>query len=85
MQPFEKRLVMFLLKHLMGGATGGIVFGIGLLVLDIASLRTLMGQNEDGLIALLLLFFGLIVTFGSVAIGVGIMTMNGFIERDPPA
>jgi len=82
MQQFEKSFVKFLLKHLIGGASGGIVLGTGLLVLDIASLRTLVGQSEDGLIAVFLLFFGLVMTFGSVAVGVGIMTMNGFIERD---
>ena len=82
MQPFEKSFVMFLLKHLVGGASGGIALGTGLLVLDIANLRTLVGQSEDGLIAVFLLFFGLIITFGSVATAVGIMTMNGFIERD---
>ena len=82
MQTFEKPLLMFLLKHVTSGAAGGMVLGIGLLLLDIAGLRTLMGQSEDGVIAILLLFFGLMVTFGAIAMAVGIMTMNGLIERD---
>ena len=82
MQAFEKPLVFFLLKHVTSGAAGGLALGSGLLVLDIAGLRTLMGQSEDGIIAILLLFFGLMVTFGAIAMAVGIMTMNGMIEHD---
>jgi hypothetical protein len=82
MQAFEKPLVFFLLKHVTSGAAGGLALGLGLLVLDIAGLRTLMGQSEDGIIAILLLFFGLMVTFGAIAMAVGIMTMNGMIEHD---
>ena len=51
-------------------------------MLDIAGLRTLAGQSEDGMIAILLLFFGLMVTFGAIAMAVGIMTMNGLIDHD---
>jgi len=82
MQAFEKPLVMFLLKHVTSGAVGGIVLGSGILMLDIAGLRTLMGQSDDGIIAILLLFFGLMVTFGAIAMAVGIMTMNGIIDHD---
>jgi hypothetical protein len=82
MQAYEKPLVFFLLKHVTSGAAGGLALGLGLLVLDIAGLRTLMGQSEDGIIAILLLFFGLMVTFGAIAMAVGIMTMNGMIEHD---
>jgi hypothetical protein len=82
MQTFEKALVVFLLKHVTSGAAGGLVLGSGLLLLDIAGLRTLMGQSEDGIIAILLLFFGLMVTFGAIAMAVGIMTMNGMIDHD---
>jgi hypothetical protein len=82
MQTFEKPLLVFLLKHVTSGAAGGLALGIGILLMDIAGLRTLMGQSEDGMIAILLLFFGLMVTFGAIAMAVGIMTMNGMIEHD---
>ena len=82
MQTFEKPLLFFLLKHVTSGAIGGIALGAGLLLLDIAGLRTLAGQSEDGIIAILLLFFGLMVTFGAIAMAVGIMTINGMIEHD---
>jgi len=82
MQAFEKPLVMFLLKHVTSGAAGGIPLGAGIMMLDIAGLRTLMGQSEDGIIAILLLFFGLMVTFGAIAMAVGIMTMNGMVDHD---
>ena len=58
MQTFEKPLLVFLLKHVTSGAAGGLALGSGLLLLDIAGLRTLMGQSEGGVIAILLLFFG---------------------------
>ena len=82
MQTFEKPLLVFLLKHVTSGAAGGLALGLGLLLLDIAGLRTLMGQSEDGIIAILLLYFGLMVTFGAIAMAVGIMTMNGMIDHD---
>jgi hypothetical protein len=82
MQTFEKPLLFFLLKHVTSGAAGGLALGAGLLLLDIAGLRTLAGQSEDGIIAILLLFFGLMVTFGAIAMAVGIMTMNGLIDHD---
>ena len=82
MQTFEKPLLVFLLKHVTSGAVGGLALGSGLLLLDIAGLRTLMGQSEGGIIAILLLFFGLMVTFGAIAMAVGIMTMNGMIDHD---
>ncbi|QQP88279.1 hypothetical protein IGS68_19815 [Skermanella sp. TT6] len=82
MRSFEKTLVMFLLKHLTSGAAGGGVLGTGLLLLDIASLRTLMGQSDGGVLAILLLFFGLMATFGTVAIAIGVMTMNGMFDHD---
>ncbi|EWY39833.1 hypothetical protein N825_04835 [Skermanella stibiiresistens SB22] len=82
MRSFEKHLPLFLLKHASSGMAGGGVLGLGLLILDIASLRTLMGQSDGGMIAILLLFVGLMATFGAVAMAIGIMTMNGVIERD---
>jgi hypothetical protein len=80
MQPCEKTLILFLGRHLATGAVGALVFGGGLLVLDVANLRTLLGQSESGWIAMLLLFFGLFVTFGSVAMAIGIMSLGSFSE-----
>ena len=46
----------------------------------LAGLRGLMLADEMGWLALVLLFFGLTITFGSVAMGVGIMSLGR--ERD---
>lgn len=76
MKPFEKAAVLFLLKHLASGAAGAIVLGLGILILDIARIGTLIATSEHGVVATIMLFFGLIVTFGSVAMGIGVMTLN---------
>ena len=74
--PHERVAIRFLLRHLAFGCTGGLVFGGMLLALDLAGLRTLMFGADEPLLWLLLMFFGLFVTFGSVGMGVGIMTIG---------
>ena len=70
---YEPAAIGFLIRHMLVGVLGGMVFG-GLMVgFDIAHLRSLAGQSADGILTLLLFFFGLFVTFGSLGMGVGIM------------
>lgn len=76
MKPFEKAAILFLLKHLLSGVAGAVVLGTGLLLFDVANLATLMWASEHGLVAAVMLYVGLIVTFGSVAMGIGVMTLN---------
>lgn len=76
LQPHERSALLFLLKHLASGAAGAVVLGVGLLVLDVANLGTLVRSSEHGIVAVIMLFAGLILTFGSVAMGIGIMTLN---------
>ncbi len=72
---YERAAIGFLIRHLLVGALGGMVFG-GLIVgFDIAHLRSLADESADGILTLLLFFFGLFVTFGSVGMGVGIMSL----------
>ena len=75
LQPHERHFIGFLLRHLVYGVTGGFVFGAALLAQDFANLRTLVFASEEPFLALFLLFFGLFVTFGSIGMGVGIMTI----------
>ncbi len=75
MKPHEKTVVLFLLRHLALGASGGFAFGAVLLGLDFANLFTLIRQSEEPFLWLLMLFFGLFVTFGSAGMGVGIMSL----------
>jgi len=81
MKPYEKAAVLFLLQHLASGAAGAVVLGIGILVFDIANLGTLVTGSEQWLMATFLLFFGLMTTFGGVAMCVGVMS----IGEDPCA
>lgn len=76
MKPFEKEAVYFLLNHLVSGMVGSIVLGVGLLLCDVANLRTLILASESAFVAVFLLFGSLMTTFGSIAMGVGIMSIG---------
>ncbi len=71
----ERAVIFFLIRHLAVGAVGAVLFGILVLVLDIGHLRTLATLSADGLASIGLLFFGLIVTFGGLGMGIGIMSL----------
>ncbi|MDR3437605.1 hypothetical protein [Telmatospirillum sp.] len=71
----ERVAVMFLIRHLLVGVVGALLFGGLVLLLDIAHLRSLAAQSQDGVLTLALFFFGLTITFGSVAMGIGIMSL----------
>ncbi len=74
--------VAFLLRHLVSGLVGGGIVGGGVLWYDIGSIRTLAfnAPMADAVLVVILLFFGLFVTFGSVAMGIGIWSLAR--ERD---
>ncbi|WP_142849303.1 hypothetical protein [Telmatospirillum sp. J64-1] len=76
MQRHEKTMLIFLLKHLAYGLTGGLIFGLALLYYDIAQIRSLALRSDNPFLVIGLLFFGLFVTFGSVGMGVGIMSQG---------
>lgn len=73
--PFERHAILFLLKHCAWGVFGGFLVGTLLLYYNIAGLYTLtLGGSRPEPIGLFLLFFGLFVTFGSIGMGIGIMS-----------
>jgi hypothetical protein len=72
----ERNAITFLLRHLLYGAVGGMVFGVLVVVLDIAHLRSLAMESTDGILTLVLFFFGLFVTFGSLGMAAGIMGLG---------
>lgn len=76
MKSFEKAVLLFLLRHLFAGIVGAVVLATGLLWFDVAKLATLIGSSEYGITATVMLYAGLMLTFGSVSMGIGIMTMN---------
>ncbi|OIQ92384.1 hypothetical protein GALL_256840 [mine drainage metagenome] len=69
----EKDAIRFLLNHLLYGMFGGVLFGGLLLYLDIGHLRTMALRSDDGILPIVLLFFGLIVTFGGIGMAAGVM------------
>lgn len=69
----ERTAIGFLLRHMLFGVAGAVLFGGLVLYLDIGHLRSLAHDSEDGWLTLVLFFFGLAVTFGSVAMGIGVM------------
>ncbi len=75
-------LLSFLLGHLLVGILAGwSVLGL-LLWFDTAGLRTLIAKSGEGWLVVGLLLFGFAITFGSLAMGTGVM---GLRERQPKA
>ncbi|MDV7339543.1 hypothetical protein RYZ26_08065 [Terasakiella sp. A23] len=72
----------FLLKHLVSGVFGGFVFGTLLLYFDVSNLWTLISGTSDGWLVVIMLYSGLALTFGSIAMGWGIFSLAQ--ERDEP-
>lgn len=69
----ERTVIVFLIRHMLFGMVGAILFGGLVLYFDIGHLRSMAVESQDGVLTLALFFFGLVVTFGSVAMGVGVM------------
>jgi len=80
MDPHCRRFVRFLLEHCLYGCVGAFVLGGMLLWQDVNGLGTMIFASPDRELFLLLLFFGLFVTFGSVGMAVGVMRLGE--ERD---
>lgn len=75
-------LVRFLVTHAVIGISVAAALVGGMVAFDIAGLGKLLTTSEDGLLALVLLTFGLGVTFGSVQMGFAVMLMGS--EGDGP-
>lgn len=78
----RKKMFSFLLRHLIiGVVTGWIILGV-FITLDIASLRSLALSTGAGAIVFPLLFAFFAITFGSAAMGIGIMSINDDDDND---
>jgi hypothetical protein len=75
-------LIRLLAVNLSIGATLAALMLGGLMALDPGHLRELILADRDGSAALILLAFGLVVTFGSTAMGSAIMALGRKPERD---
>lgn len=76
LKPHERHVLNFLMKHLAYGTFGGFLFGGLILATDLGSIRTLAWASDNTVLYMVLLFFGLFITFGSVGMGVGIMSLG---------
>jgi hypothetical protein len=72
----ERKILEFLGVHLLGGVAAALVFGGAILAMDIGHIRTLALQSANPVLALVVLFWGLIVTFGGLGMGMGIMSLS---------
>ncbi len=80
MQNFEKHAFKFLMTHLFYGSVVGFIIGWMILRFDFRGIGTMIERSPEGWLWTLLMFFGLFVTFGSLGMGVGIMSLGE--ERD---
>jgi hypothetical protein len=80
MSPVRLPLLRLLATNLAIGVTVATLMLLGLMALNPSGLRDLIFADRDGAAAAALLVFGLIVTFGSVAMGTAIMALG----RKPP-
>lgn len=80
LQRHERQLLGFLASHLFIGLAAAILFEALLIFTDSFGLKTMVLEGEDGALAAALLFFGLFITFGSVAMGVAVWQLGQ--ERD---
>lgn len=70
------KLFKFLLRHMAIGIFFGWVILSAFLILDVGGLRTLSKATHAQAIVYPLLYIFFAITFGSVGMGIGIMTMN---------
>ena len=76
MHLLRQPLIRLLAVNLAGGVAAALLMLGGLLTLNPGNLRGLIFADETPGAALGLLLFGLVVTFGSVAMGTAIMTLG---------
>jgi uncharacterized membrane protein YbhN (UPF0104 family) len=72
----ERAALVFLLRHLLVGAAAGTAFGLLLLWQDWGGLYTLIRTAETAWLWFAMLFFALILTFGGVGMGIGVMSLG---------
>ena len=69
-------VIRYVLPHMLAGCIGGVVASVGLVMTNLGSLRDLMLHTRGGWLAFALLTFGMVMTFGSAAIGSAIMSIQ---------
>lgn len=72
-----------LLGNLIWGIGLGLVFALGVYLLDLGHIRILAGKSRDGMLALGLLTVGSVITFASVVMGGAVMLLPRGDEPEP--
>ncbi|MDB5642396.1 MAG: hypothetical protein JWN07_1713 [Hyphomicrobiales bacterium] len=72
----EQDLIRILLWNAFAGAMLGVLFAAFLVYWDVAAIGTLIARSDQPAPALLLLFGGFAVTFGSAVCGTAIMGLS---------
>lgn len=81
MSLFREPLFRLLAVNLAIGSATAVLVAAGLLALNFQGLRDLILTDSSPGIALGLLVFGFIITFGSAAMGAAIMTIGNDADR----
>lgn len=76
LRAFERKALGFLAVQLAIGIAAAAVFTATLLYMDSFGLWSLIKGSDVGFLAVLMLFAGSAITFGSVAMGAGVMLME---------
>lgn len=76
----EQELIRVVLWNALAGAMLGVLFAAFLVYWDVGDIGTLLARSEQPIPALLLLFGGFAVTFGSAVCGTAIMGLTD--DRD---
>jgi len=72
----KHELLRFLAGHLLVGIAAGWMVLAAMLWLDVGGLATLLWASPDWPVLLALLLFGFAITFGSLAMGTGVMELG---------
>lgn len=74
-EPNQPSLLAFLGLHCAMGVAAGIVFAAIVLLTDFVGLRSLLHESSEPFVPMLLLFVGSALTFGSLKMGMAIMSL----------
>ena len=83
-RPSRNPLLRLLAINCLAGMFVAVLMVGGLLWTDTAHLWTLISTAHDPVVPIVLLFFGLMLTLGSVAMGTAIMALPYEDDKDPP-
>lgn len=76
LKPFEKHAIRFMAGHLLVGVFAAAAFTGLLLYFDLFGLWQLVSTTDRPILAVAMLFGGSVVTFGSLAMGAGVMMLG---------